>query len=192
MLAVDPVSGSLSSALVALVDKAISLIREGHSRDANTFRNCVEPLYEAVDSAHESYTKTFVEYENLIRQCSGDASWNTVFARIEQDMALTTAQRVKIAALRLRMRDPQLRPFRESVGAYIRNAAKSHQFEKYTNVPRLQLLAELEAILKPPGTRQPIQVVDRAVTVVRRRIKLLQDRYVAVTTEFESIRGSLH
>jgi hypothetical protein len=188
----DPLAATLSATLVALTDKTIALIREGHAIDAIVFRNCVQPLYQAVDGAHESYTKTFLEYEHLIRTSANDGSWKTVFDRMEHDMILTTPQRVKIDALRLRIKAPELRPFRDSVGAYVRGAAKSHQLDKYANVPRLQLLAELDAILRPLGAPQPARVVAHAVNIIRRRSRSLHERYAVVTDEFESIRATQH
>lgn len=188
----DPLGATLSATLVALTDKTIALIREGHASDARVFRNCVQPLYLVVDGAHESYTKTFLEYENLIRASATDGSWRTVFDRIEYDMILTMPQRVKIDTLRLRIKAPELRPFRDSVGAYVRGAARSHQLERYANVPRLQLLAELDGILRPLGVAQPVRVISQAVNVIRRRSRSLQERYAAVTQEFENIRSIQH
>jgi hypothetical protein len=174
----------LAVALGALVDRSVQLIRARHEHRKSIFDNCVKPLYDAVDVVHTNYTQTFGEYRVMVRACQVPDDVTTLFDRIAGDMSLTTPLRIKIAKLRLNATHPEVRTYRDRIREYLRCIVRSHREAEYDNGARLQLIAELDRLLRAPAEISPV-ARRRAEIVIARQLSSLDSRYAGVVDEYE-------
>ncbi|HEX6095036.1 MAG TPA: hypothetical protein VF432_01835 [Thermoanaerobaculia bacterium] len=180
---------TLALALGGLVDRSIQLIRARHDHRKSLFDNCIKPVYDVVDGVHSDYTKTFGEYRTMVRACATGDQYEALVNRIADDMTLTIPLRVKLTKLRIHVSHEELRTYRDRVRAYVKCVVRSHRESLYDNAARLQIIAELDRLLRLDCISDIAK--KRADRLFDRQLRSLNHYFAAVVDEFEVLRSRL-
>jgi hypothetical protein len=112
----------------SLIDRLIQLVEHHQKVQKDMFKDFVEPIFYEFEKVNNQYLDSFRKYREMIRSSEQIDSDHPIFSIVEDEILMTSAQRVKLEELSGFSDDPLYGAFISSIQHYMTENIESAEF----------------------------------------------------------------
>jgi len=184
----------------SLIDRLIQLVEHHQKVQKDMFEDFVEPIFSEFEKVNNQYLESFRKYREMVRSSEKLDNSHPIFSVVEDEILMTSAQRVKLEELSRFSDDPLYGAFISSIQYYMTGNIESAEFfigfdkipddqEVQSNIFRssfLQGLGEIAASASSESDKKQL-----ALESLRYLISSLNKRYLKVSREYAELKKRL-
>lgn len=184
----------------SLIDRLIQLVEHHQKVQKDMFADFVEPVFSEFEKVNSQYLESFRKYREMVRSSEKLDNSHPIFSVVEDEILMTSAQRVKLEELSKFSDDPLYGAFISSIQYYMTGNIESAEFfigfdeipedePMQSNVFRfsfLQGLGKIAASVNSEADKKQL-----ALESLQHLISSLNKRYLKVSREYAELKKRL-